>query len=153
MKAKMVETGALIGGELSGHIFIKDRWYGFDDGMYAGTRLLEIMTLRDQTLDEIFSSFPVLPATPEIKIAIDESAKFSLIESLIQTGQFENGNLTTLDGLRVDFAKGWGLVRASNTSPALTLRFEGESEDIINDLQRLFKRELLKLNPNLAIPF
>lgn len=153
MKAKMVETGALIGGELSGHIFIKDRWYGFDDGMYAGARLLEIMTLRDQSLDDIFTSFPALPSTPEIKVPVDESIKFSLIESLISTGQFENGNFTTLDGLRVDFAKGWGLVRASNTSPALTLRFEGESESVIHELQQLFKRELLKINPDLMIPF
>ena len=153
MKAKMQETGALIGGELSGHFYIKDRWYGFDDGLYAAARLLEIMTLRDQSLDEIFISFPVLPCTPEIKIAVDEGKKFALIDTLIKQGQFESGERTTLDGLRVDFSKGWGLVRASNTSPALTLRFEGETEAVIDQPKKLFKRELLKIEPSLDITF
>lgn len=153
MKAKMQETGALLGGELSGHIFIKERWYGFDDGMYAGTRLLEIMTLRDQSLDEIFASFPALPATPELKIDVPEEQKFSLIEKLAKQADFSSGKITTLDGLRVDFAKGWGLVRASNTSPCLTLRFEGETEQVVEHLQQVFKRELLKIDNSLGFPF
>jgi phosphomannomutase/phosphoglucomutase len=153
MKAKMQETGALLGGELSGHIFIKERWYGFDDGMYAGTRLLEIMTLRDQSLDDIFASFPVLPATPELKIEVPEESKFSLIEKLAKQADFSSGKITTLDGIRVDFAKGWGLVRASNTSPCLTLRFEGETEQVVEHLQQVFKRELLKIDSNLRFPF
>src|SRR5690606_14244987 len=86
MKAKMIETGALIGGEYSGHIFIKDRWYGFDDGLYAMARLLEIVTLRDQPIDEIFASFPRLPATPELKIALADGDKFALVEKLIEQG-------------------------------------------------------------------
>lgn len=153
MKAKMIETGALIGGEYSGHIFIKDRWYGFDDGMYAMARLLEIITLRDQKIDDIFAAFPLLPATPELKIAVREEDKFALIEKLIEQGDFQTGKPTTIDGLRVDFSKGWGLVRASNTSPALTLRFEAESEEALEKIQQLFKRELLKLDSNLAINF
>src|SRR5690606_2714301 len=120
MKAKMIETGALIGGEYSGHIFIKDRWYGFDDGMYAMARLLEIVTLRDQKIDDIFAAFPILPATPEFKIKVADDKKFSIIQTLQAQGDFQNGKITTIDGLRVDFNKGWGLVRASNTSPALT---------------------------------
>lgn len=153
MKSKMQETGALIGGELSGHIFIKDRWYGFDDGMYAAARLLEIMTLRDQDIDSLFESFPMLPATPEIKIAVAEEDKFSIIEQLIQSGDFQNGKPITIDGLRVDFPKGWGLVRASNTSAALTLRFEAETDGVLEQLQQLFKRELLKVDDSLNIPF
>ncbi len=153
MKAKMQETGALIGGELSGHIFIKDRWYGFDDGMYAGCRLLEIMTLRDQSLDEIFASFPALPATPEIKVTVEEDRKFSLMKEFSDKAEFKSGKLSTLDGVRVDFAKGWGLVRASNTSPCLTLRFEGETEEVLKQLQQTFKRELLKIDKSLKIPF
>ncbi len=153
MKAKMIETGALIGGEYSGHIFIKDRWYGFDDGMYAMARLLEIVTLRDQSIDDIFSAFPRLPATPEIKIAVPESEKIGLIQKLIDQGDFQNGKATTIDGLRVDFSKGWGLVRASNTSAALTLRFEAESEEALDTIQQLFKRELLKIDKTLAIHF
>jgi phosphomannomutase/phosphoglucomutase len=153
MKAKMIETGALIGGEYSGHIFIKDRWYGFDDGMYAMARLLEIITLRDQKIDDIFDAFPILPATPELKITVREEDKFALIEKLIAQGDFPNGKPTTIDGLRVDFSKGWGLVRASNTSPALTLRFEAESDEILGKIQQLFKRELIKLDSSLAINF
>lgn len=150
MKAKMAETGALLGGELSGHIFFKERWFGFDDGMYSAARLMEIMSLRDQDLDTIFSSFPELPATPEIKVAVDESEKFQIIEDLISHGHFEDGRLTTIDGLRVDFAHGWGLVRASNTSPALTLRFEANSEEQLEDIQEHFRAEIAKIAPSIS---
>ena len=153
MKAKMVETGALIGGEYSGHIFIKDRWYGFDDGIYAMARLLEIITLRDQNIDDIFSAFPQLVITPEIKVAVADNVKFELIKKLTATGDFQNGNITSIDGIRVDYSKGWGLVRASNTSPALTLRFEAESEEAITIIQHIFKRELLKVDATLALKF
>lgn len=153
MKAKMVETGALIGGEYSGHIFIKDRWYGFDDGLYAMARLLEIITLRDQNIDDIFAAFPQLLITPEIKVAVPDKVKFDLIKKLAETGDFQQGNITTIDGVRVDYSKGWGLVRASNTSPALTLRFEAESEEALNIIQQIFKRELLKVDATLALKF
>ncbi|RZA09161.1 MAG: phosphomannomutase/phosphoglucomutase [Moraxellaceae bacterium] len=153
MKAKMVETGALIGGEYSGHIFIKDRWYGFDDGIYAMARLLEIITLRDQSIDDIFSAFPQLIITPEIKVAVPDKIKFDLIKKLTETGDFQQGNVTTIDGIRVDYSKGWGLVRASNTSPALTLRFEAESEEALAIIQQIFKRELLKVDATLSLKF
>ena len=153
MKSKMIETGALIGGEYSGHIFIKDRWYGFDDGMYAMARLLEIITLRDQGIDDVFAAFPILPATPELKISVADAEKFDLVQQLIERGDFSTGKLTTIDGLRVDFAKGWGLVRASNTSAALTLRFEAETPEALIKIQQLFKRELIKINPGLKIDF
>lgn len=153
MKAKMIETQALIGGEYSGHIFIKDRWYGFDDGLYTMARLLEIITLRDQGIDEAFEAFPILPSTPELKIEVPEERKFDLVEQLVARGDFKSGKATTIDGLRVDFAKGWGLVRASNTSAALTLRFEAESEEALKTIQQLFKRELLKIDSNLKIDF
>ncbi|GAA5315946.1 MAG: phosphomannomutase/phosphoglucomutase [Candidatus Pelagadaptatus aseana] len=153
LKAKMQETGALVGGELSGHIFIKDRWYGFDDGMYATARLLEIMTLRDQDIDSLFDSFPTLPSTPEILVPVAEEEKFKIIKNLIDRGDFQNGKPVTLDGLRVEFAKGWGLVRASNTSAALTLRFEAEDEQVIGQMQMLFKRELTKVAPDIQLPF
>lgn len=153
MKAKMVETGALIGGEYSGHIFIKDRWYGFDDGLYAMARLLEIITLRDQPVDDIFAAFPQQLITPEIKVSVPDKTKFELIQKLAETGDFQQGNVTNIDGIRVDYSKGWGLVRASNTSPALTLRFEAESEEAMIVIQQIFKRELLKIDPNLALKF
>jgi phosphomannomutase / phosphoglucomutase len=153
MKAKMVETGALIGGEYSGHIFIKDRWYGFDDGIYAMARLLEIITLRDQKIDDIFASFPQQFTTPEIKVAIPDAKKFALIKNLTAQGDFQNGDITLIDGVRVDYSKGWGLVRASNTSPALTLRFEAESEEALESIKQIFKRELLKIDSNLVLHF
>lgn len=153
MWQKMMETGALIGGEYSGHIFIKDRWYGFDDGLYTAARLLEIITLRDQPIDEIFAAFPMLPATPEIRVPMPEAEKFALIEQLIAKGNFQQGKLTTIDGLRVDFAKGWGLVRASNTAAEITLRFEAETPEMLEKIQQLFKRELLKINKTLSLEF
>lgn len=153
MKTKMQETGALIGGEMSGHIFFKDRWYGFDDGMYATARMLEIMTLRDQDIDSLFDSFPALPSTPEIKITVAEERKFGLIEQLKQQGKFGDARINPLDGMRVEFPEGWGLVRASNTSPALTLRFEAESQEKLLQIQKLFRQELLKIDSTLEIPF
>ncbi len=153
MKAKMEETQALIGGEYSGHIFIKDRWYGFDDGIYAMARLLEIITLRDQNIDDIFAAFPQLYSTPELKVAVSEQAKFGLISKIAESGDFANGTITTIDGVRVDYTKGWGLVRASNTSPALTLRFEAESPEALEKIQQIFKRELLKADNTLTVSF
>jgi len=150
MKAKMQETGALLGGELSGHIFFKERWFGFDDGMYAAARLMEIMSLRDQDLDTIFNSFPNLPSTPEIKIAVADERKFEIIEELISQGHFDEGKFTTIDGLRVDFAHGWGLVRASNTTPALTLRFEAKDQAMLEKIQEQFRAELAKIDASLV---
>lgn len=150
MKAKMQETGALLGGEFSGHIFIKHRWYGFDDGLYACARLLEIITLRDQDLDTIYSSFPEQIATPEILIPIAEEKKFTIIDKLCASGEFDQGQITTIDGIRVEYATGWGLVRASNTSAALTLRFEAESEEDLQFIREIFKRELGKVSSDLA---
>ncbi len=153
IKAKMQETGALLAGEFSGHIFFKERWFGFDDGLYAATRLLEIMSLRDQSLDDMLAAMPETLATPEIKIAVAEDKKFKIIEKLIETGDFSNGEKIMIDGLRVDYAKGWGLIRASNTSPALTLRFEAQNEKGIEQLKTLFKRELKKVDESLPLDF
>ncbi len=153
MKAKMRETGALLGGELSGHIFIKDRWYGFDDGLYAAARILEIMSLRDQDLDSIFESFPSLPCTPEIKVPIAEDRKFDLIKKLITSNKFDDGRITTIDGLRVDYPEGWGLVRASNTSAAITLRFEADMPAMLIHIQDRFKQAILEIDPELKLDF
>ncbi len=149
MRAKVMETGALVGGEYSGHIFIKDRWYGFDDGMYAAARLIEIMSLRDETLDEIFGEFPPLCVTPEIRVPVPEEIKFDLIRQLIAEGDFGEAKLITLDGLRVEFPFGWGLVRASNTGAELTMRFEAESDEQIHQLKALLTREVRKINSSI----
>lgn len=151
MRAKMVETGALLGGEFSGHIFIKDRWFGFDDGMYAAARLMEIMSLRDENLDEIFSEFEPLQITPEYRFPVPEDKKFGLIDQLVEHGEFGEAKVITLDGVRIEFPYGWGLVRASNTGAEITMRFEAETSDQIHDLKSLLTRELRKVDPSLNI--
>ncbi len=153
MKSKMLETKALLGGELSGHLFIGERWYGFDDGVYAAARIMEIMSLREQDLDSIFESFPAPLSTPELKIPIAEESKFNFMKRLVLEGKFDEGRLTTIDGLRVDFENGWGLVRASNTSPALTLRFEADSEEALAKIKAQFKQEIQKIDADLSFEF
>jgi len=153
IKAKMHETQALLGGEFSGHIFFKERWYGFDDGLYAAARLLEIMTLAGKTLDELVDALPFMLSTAEIKVATTEEQKFIVIKKLIETAQFSGGQRTTIDGLRVDFADGWGLVRASNTAPVLTLRFEASDEKALEEIKQQFKNELLKIDTTLTLNF
>ncbi|WOX04076.1 phosphomannomutase/phosphoglucomutase [Microbulbifer pacificus] len=152
MKTKILETGALLGGELSGHIFIKDRWYGFDDGIYAAARILEIMALREQSLDELLDSLPQMVNTPEILLPVAESAKFALIDRLRKEARFDNADLNTIDGLRIEFADGWGLVRASNTTAALTLRFEADDEAALARIRALVAEQLHKLDPALVLP-
>lgn len=153
IRNKMVETGAMLGGELSGHIFFKERWFGIDDGVYSAVRLIEIMSIRDQSLDDIFSDFPSSCSTPEIRIAVPEDKKFSLVKRLIDGGDWGNGKVSTLDGVRVDFAKGWGLVRASNTAAELTLRFEADDADSLATVKNVFKQQLQQVDSGLPLPF
>ena len=142
IKAKMKETQALLGGEFSGHIFFKERWFGFDDGLYAAVRLLEILTLTGQSFETLVSTLPTTLSTPEIKITVPDRDKFTLVNTIIEQANFDQGKLITIDGLRVDFAQGWGLVRASNTAPALTLRFEAENDAALNTIQQQFQQAL-----------
>lgn len=151
MKHKMAETGALLGGEYSGHIFIKDRWYGFDDGLYAAARLIEIISLQGQSLDDIFAEFEESPCTPEIRVDVGEEKKFELVQKLVETGNFGDGKITTLDGLRVDYSNGWGLVRASNTSAHLTMRFEADDQNALHQLKSLFVRELRAIDSSINV--
>ncbi len=153
IKAKMRETGALLGGEFSGHIFFKERWFGFDDGLYAGARLLELMTLTGESIDQLFEKLPVMVSTAEIKVAIDEDKKFSVIKALVKQAKFPGGQVTTIDGLRVDFDTGWGLVRASNTAAALTLRFQAASQSDLETIQQQFKRALHQIDKTLVLEF
>src|SRR5699024_8432395 len=141
IKAKMKETGALLAGEMSGHIFFKERWFGFDDGIYSAARLLEILSLETDDVDQVFAQFPVNLSTPEINIEVTEDNKFQIIERLQNEGHWGEASLTTLDGIRADFPNSWGLVRASNTTPMLVLRFEGESEDDLAQIKMLFRED------------
>ncbi len=153
MKTKLKQLNAPLGGEFSGHIFFNERWFGFDDGLYAAARVMEIMTLREQSLDDMATAIPTSVTTPELKIAIDENRKFELVKSLSDKGNFDDAKLTKIDGIRADYPHGWGLIRASNTSPALTLRFEADSPDELKNIQDIFRREIEAVDNQLSLPF
>lgn len=152
IKAKMKELGALLGGELSGHIFIKERWFGFDDGIYVAARFLEILASGTESCSEIFAKLPNSVNTPELKISVTEEQKFLLMEKLVQEAKFPGGHITTIDGLRVDYADSFGLVRPSNTSPYLTMRFEGDTAESLERIKKLFREQLLLIDPTLKLP-
>ena len=153
IKKKMRETGALLAGEMSGHIFFKERWYGFDDGIYAAARLLEILSAESQTAEALFADFPNDLSTPEINIEVTEQSKFAIIDALQNQGVWGEASVTTLDGVRVDYANGWGLVRASNTTPVLVLRFEAETAEELARIQDVFRAQLYTVAPDLTLPF
>lgn len=154
IKAKLAESHALLAGEMSGHIFIKDRWYGFDDAVYAGARLLEILAAETQDIDALFANIPDSVNTPELKIAVSEEDKFQIMERLVASADFSVAHqIVTIDGLRVNFADGWGLVRPSNTTPCLVLRFEAESETVLAHIQNMFRDFILAVEPSLDLPF
>jgi phosphomannomutase/phosphoglucomutase len=153
VKAKLRETGALLAGEMSGHVFFKERWYGFDDGLYTAARLLEILSRNKQSASELFATLPNSINTPELKLPISEEYKFIFMENFKTQARFNGATLTTIDGLRADFANGWGLIRPSNTSPYLILRFEADTQESLAHIQALFREQLLALDKNLALPF
>ena len=153
IKAKMKETGALLAGEMSGHIFFKERWYGFDDGIYSAARLLEILSLDGRSAAAVFADFPVALSTPEINISVGDERKFALIEALQRDAQWGEASLFTLDGVRVDYPYGWGLVRASNTTPVLVLRFEADSAEQLSQIQQVFHDQLKAVAADLELPF
>jgi phosphomannomutase/phosphoglucomutase len=154
IKAKLKETGALLAGEMSGHIFFKERWYGFDDALYTASRLLEILSKDPRPATEIFGELPDSINTPELNLNMAEGEHFKLIEKLVSNANFEGAKLTTIDGVRADWDDGFGLVRASNTTPCLVFRFEGNNEQALERIKDSF-RQLVKENtgPELQIPF
>jgi phosphomannomutase/phosphoglucomutase len=152
IKARMKETGAQLAGEMSGHIFFKERWYGFDDGLYAAARLVEILANYAGDADAYFDSFPQDIGTPEINITVTDSNKFNLVDKLAREGDFGDGIKTTLDGIRVDYPDGWGLCRASNTTPVLVLRFEGKNDAALARIKAQFANALKDVDPALTLP-
>jgi len=153
IKARMQETGALLAGEMSGHIFFSERWYGFDDALYAAGRLLEILSLDPRPTAVIFGELPDAMSTPELNAPIADAEKFAFMRRLVEQARFEGGEVNTIDGLRVDFEDGWGLVRPSNTMPSLVLRFEADDELALARIQELFRERLLAVKPDLELPF
>ncbi|MDR0277604.1 MAG: phosphomannomutase/phosphoglucomutase [Paucimonas sp.] len=153
IKKKMKETGALLAGEMSGHIFIKERWFGFDDGIYSAARLLEILSKASVDAETLFAGFPNDISTPEINIDVTDEGKFSIIDALQRDADWGAADLTTIDGVRVDYPHGWGLVRASNTTPVLVLRFEADNEAELQRIKAIFHAQLKRVAPDLQLPF
>jgi phosphomannomutase/phosphoglucomutase len=149
----MRETGALLAGEMSGHVFFKERWYGFDDGLYAGARLLEILS-KVAAPNDTLNNLPDAVCTPELHIHTAEGENHVLIGRLQQEARFESPReIITIDGLRVEYADGFGLMRPSNTTPVIVLRFEADDVAGLERIQSDFRKVLLKANPNLKLPF
>jgi phosphomannomutase/phosphoglucomutase len=153
VKAKMRETGAPLGGEMSGHIFFKDRWYGFDDGLYAGARLLELLSRLDDP-SAVLNALPQSSSTPELHLKLAEGENFALIAKLQKEARFPGAEqIITIDGLRVEYADGFGLARSSNTTPVVVMRFEGESAEALARIQNEFKRAILASKPDAELKF
>lgn len=140
----------LLAGEMSGHIFFNDKWYGFDDGHYSGARIIEMLSKNEKSIAEICNELPMLFSTPELNINVTDDNKFKIIKEFADNCRLE-GEKNTIDGLRLDFEDGWGLIRASNTTPKLVLRFEGRSEEILNRIQNDFLNELTRICPDIDI--
>jgi phosphomannomutase/phosphoglucomutase len=153
IKAKMKETNAELAGEMSGHIFFKERWFGFDDALYTAARLLEVLTAEFRSTAEIFADLPDSVSTPELNVSLEEGENFIFVEQLQSQAIFEDANVITIDGVRVEFKDGWGLVRASNTTPSLVLRFEADDEVALDRIKDVFREQMLKINDSIALPF
>ena len=153
IKAKLKETGAPLAGEMSGHIFFNDRWYGFDDALYAGSRLLELLSAMQDPSAEL-EALPDATSTPELHLKTAEGENFSLVERLKSEAKFDAAReVITIDGVRVEYADGFGLARPSNTTPVVVLRFEADSPEALNRIQQDFRRALLAVKPDAKLPF
>ena len=152
IKAKMRETGAELAGEMSGHFFFAERWYGFDDGIYAAARLLEILALDDDP-SAVLKALPSGVSTPEIKVPAPNGDPHAFIARVQAESAFDGARLSTIDGVRADWPDGWGLVRASNTTPVLVLRFDADSREALLRIQQTFREQLLAIDPDLVLPF
>lgn len=153
LKAKMVEERAPLAGEMSGHIFFKEGWYGFDDGIYVGARLLSILSEEKDTVEAVFAALPKTVNTPELKLPVPEARKKEIMTALLASPVFDDADKNRIDGLRATWDFGWGLVRPSNTSPYLILRFEADTIEHLDDIKERFRRALLAIDDGLSLPF
>jgi phosphomannomutase/phosphoglucomutase len=153
IKAKMKEVDAELAGEMSGHFFFRERWYGFDDGIYAAARLAEILAVSPLSAEEVFAELPRGVATPELKIPMEEGRQFEFMRKFREAANFPGARVTTIDGVRADYPQGWGLVRCSNTTPTLVLRFEGDDNPALNHIEDEFRRQILAVDASLKLPF
>ncbi|MCC7080982.1 MAG: phosphomannomutase/phosphoglucomutase [Burkholderiales bacterium] len=153
VKSKMRETGAALAGEMSGHVFFKERWYGFDDGLYAGARLLEIVS-READPSSVLEALPDAVSTPELQIKLDEGENYALIDKLQKSARFTAAReVIRIDGLRVEYADGFGLARSSNTTPVIVLRFEADDQEALRRIQEDFRRVITAVKPDAVLPF
>ena len=153
IKAKMKETNAELAGEMSGHIFFKERWFGFDDALYTASRLVEILSAEFRSTTEIFAELPDSISTPELNVKMEEGENFTFIEKMQAMADFDDAKVISIDGMRVEFIDGWGLVRASNTTPSLVLRFEADSEEALEIIKGKFRGMMLQVKPDIDLPF
>lgn len=153
IKTKMKEEDAPLAGEMSGHFFFQERWYGFDDGLYAGARLLEILAGQALSADDLFASLPKGVSTPELKVTMAEGEHYAFMEQFSREARFDGARISTIDGVRADWADGWGLVRCSNTTPCLVLRFDADNQEALTRIQEQFRQRLLAQEGTLALPF
>jgi len=153
IKSKIIETNALLGGEMSGHIFFNDDWYGFDDAIYSALRMIEILSKNKLTSHEVFNSYPKHFSTPEINLKVSEEDKFKVIDKVKNLIDSSLYVLIDIDGIRLENENSWGLVRASNTSPNLVLRFEGKTESDLLEIKNYFKEILSKIEIDLQLDF
>ena len=153
VKAKLKETGAPLAGEMSGHIFFKERWYGFDDGLYAAARLLEVLS-RHADPSAVLEALPDSPTTPELQLPTAEGENFALVEALKQNARFDGATeVITIDGVRVEYPDGFGLARPSNTTPVVVMRFEADTAEVLDRIQAAFKSAILAVKPEARLPF
>ena len=154
IKNKMAETGALLAGEMSGHIFFKERWYGFDDALYSAARLLEIISNQNFSSSKLFATLPNAVSTPEIYVHLNkEGEQHAFMQNFAKQVELPGAKITTIDGIRADYPYGWGLVRASNTTPSLVIRFEAENTSQIDEMKAAFKKQMVNVNSDLELPF
>ncbi len=153
IKAKMRETEAELAGEMSGHFFFRERWFGFDDGIYSAARLLEILAADERDAGEIFDELPKGFSTPELKVEMEEGAHYAYIGKFVAQASFEGAKISTIDGIRADWPEGWGLVRCSNTTPCLVLRFDADNEAALERIKETFRTQLLAVDSSLNLPF
>lgn len=151
IKNTLKKTSAPLAGEMSGHIFFNDQWYGFDDGHYSAFRLIEVIKDSTSSLSTMFDQLPKAYSTPEVNINVDEQKKFKIVKDFVSQSNFGEGEKITIDGLRVNFNDGWGLLRASNTTPKLVLRFEANSPERLNEIQNIFLNQLKKIDETINI--
>ena len=153
VKSRMTQENSPLAGEMSGHLFFKDRWYGFDDAIYSACRLLEQLSNSTTSISQQFANIPVSINTPELKIPVTDSEKFSVMQRFADSAYFADAQRITIDGLRIEFNDGWGLLRVSNTTPCLVARFEANDINSLERIKSLFQDQLHAVDVNLTLPF